>query len=145
MRTEETDVVITGAGPSGSVAAALLRQKGHRVMVLEREAFPRFSIGESLLPQSMVYLEEAGLLADVEQAGFQHKNGASFCWRGALTDFDFRDRWGEGWSTTYQVERARFDDVLARGAARAGAEVRFRHEVTALDLPSARGRQLGSP
>ncbi len=140
MRTEETDVVVTGAGPSGSVAAALLRQKGHRVMVLEREAFPRFSIGESLLPQSMVYLEEAGLLRDVMEAGFQHKNGASFCWRGALTDFDFRDRWGEGWSTTYQVERARFDDVLARGAARAGADVRFRHEVTALELPSRPGQ-----
>ena len=96
MRRETADVVITGAGPSGAVAAALLRKKGHHVVVIEKETFPRFSIGESLLPQTMTYLEEAGLLRDVVEAGFQYKNGASFCWQGRITDFDFRDKFTEG-------------------------------------------------
>ena len=76
------DVLIIGAGPSGASAASLLRQYGYQVLVLERQHFPRFSIGESLLPQSMVFLEEAGLLDAVNQAapefGFQFKNGAAF-------------------------------------------------------------------
>ncbi|MFL6676849.1 MAG: NAD(P)/FAD-dependent oxidoreductase, partial [Burkholderiaceae bacterium] len=80
MTLESTDVLIVGAGPAGSVAAAFLRQQGRRVLVLEREQFPRFSIGESLLPQSMEYIEAAGMLRDVVEAGFQFKNGAAFAW-----------------------------------------------------------------
>ncbi|MBO6904625.1 MAG: tryptophan 7-halogenase, partial [Parvibaculum sp.] len=72
------DVVIIGAGPAGSVAAALLASAGFEVEVLERAHFPRFSIGESLLPQAMEWLAEADLLRDVVEAGFQHKNGAIF-------------------------------------------------------------------
>lgn len=136
MRVEQTDVVITGAGPSGAIAAGLLRKQGHKVMVLERETFPRFSIGESLLPQTMEYIEEAGMLQDVVEAGFQFKNGASFSWRDARTEFDFRDKFSEGWGTTYQVERAKFDKVLADAAQRQGADVRYRHEVTAVDVSS---------
>ena len=132
MRTETTDVLIVGAGPAGAVAAAFLRQQGRRVLMLEREQFPRFSIGESLLPQSMEYIEKSGLLRDVVEAGFQYKNGASFAWGERSTDFDFREKFSEGWGTTYQVQRALFDQVLARGAERMGAELRFRHEVTAM-------------
>ena len=69
LATERTQVLIVGAGPAGSVAAALLRKQGREVLMLEREQFPRFSIGESLLPQSMEYIEEAGLLRDVVEAG----------------------------------------------------------------------------
>jgi flavin-dependent dehydrogenase len=134
MRTEEASVVITGAGPSGAVAAAMLRKRGHQVLVLERETFPRFSIGESLLPQTMAYLEEAGMLQDVVEAGFQFKNGASFTRGDRRTDFDFRDKFTPGWGTTYQVQRARFDKVLADAAQRMGAEIRYRHEVTAVDV-----------
>ncbi len=134
MRTESTDVLITGAGPSGAICAGILRKHNHRVMVLEKETFPRFSIGESLLPQTMAYIEEAGMLKDVVEAGFQHKNGASFSWRGRFTDFDFRDKFSPGWGTTYQVQRARFDKVLADAAHRMGAEVRYRHEVTHVDV-----------
>ncbi|MQS10611.1 NAD(P)-binding protein, partial [Streptomyces sp. IF17] len=75
---ERTEILIIGAGPAGSVAAAMLRQQGRQVLMLERQQFPRFSIGESLLPQSMEYIEAAGLLQDVVEAGFQHKNGAAF-------------------------------------------------------------------
>lgn len=134
MRVEETQVVITGAGPSGAVAAGLLRKQGHDVIVLERETFPRFSIGESLLPQSMAYIEEAGMLRDVVEAGFQYKNGASFSWGGRVTEFDFRDKFSQGWGSTYQVQRARFDKVLADAAQRMGADVRYRHEVTQVDV-----------
>lgn len=133
MKVERTEVLIIGAGPAGSVAAAMLRQQGRQVLMLEREQFPRFSIGESLLPQSMEYIQAAGLLQDVVEAGFQYKNGAAFVRGERHTEFDFRDKFSPGWGTTYQVQRANFDDVLARGAGRMGAQLRFRHEVLAVE------------
>ncbi|WP_454872499.1 NAD(P)/FAD-dependent oxidoreductase [Paraburkholderia xenovorans] len=126
------DVVIIGAGPAGAVAAALLRKVGRSVVVLERQHFPRFSIGESLLPQSMAYLEEAGMLQAVVEAGFQYKNGAHFIYRDKSSAFDFRDKHSPGWGTTYQVERAVFDDILIRCAAQQGADARFGHTVRAV-------------
>ncbi|NOK09945.1 NAD(P)/FAD-dependent oxidoreductase [Corallococcus exercitus] len=134
MKTESADILIIGAGPAGSVAAGLLRKQGREVLVLEREQFPRFSIGESLLPQSMQYIEEAGFLQDVVEAGFQFKNGAAFERSGRYTDFDFRDKFSPGWGTTYQVQRGHFDHVLAQAAERKGATVRFRHEVLTVDF-----------
>ncbi|WP_244137129.1 NAD(P)/FAD-dependent oxidoreductase [Burkholderia pyrrocinia] len=131
------DVAIIGAGPAGAVAAALLRKAGRSVLVLERQHFPRFSIGESLLPQSMAYLAEAGMLQAVVQAGFQYKNGAHFIWQDKSSAFDFRDKHTPGWGTTYQVERAVFDDILIRCAAEQGAEVRFGHTVLAMHTGSA--------
>ena len=128
-RMEQTEVLIVGAGPSGAVAAGLLRKQGRQVLVIEKESFPRFSIGESLLPQSMAYIEEAGMLQDVVEAGFQYKNGAAFVRGERTTEFDFRDKFSQGWGTTYQVQRADFDHVLVKGAERMGAEVRYRHEV----------------
>jgi len=133
----EVETLIIGAGPAGAVAAAMLRQRGRAVLVIEREQFPRFSIGESLLPQSMEYIEQAGLLRDVVEAGFQYKNGASFMWGDRQTAFDFRDKFSPGWGTTYQVQRANFDKVLADGAARLGADVRYRHEL--IELQPAHG------
>lgn len=131
---EQTEILIICAGPSGAVAAGLLRKQGRKVLILERETFPRFSIGESLLPQSMQYLEEAGMLQDVVEAGFQYKNGAAFAKGDMRTEFDFRDKFTPGWGTTYQVQRANFDKVLADAAEKAGAEIRYRHTVTAVDV-----------
>jgi flavin-dependent dehydrogenase len=133
LAMERTQVLIVGAGPAGSVAAAMLRKQGREVVMLEREQFPRFSIGESLLPQSMEYIEAAGLLRDVVEAGFQHKNGATFVRGERQTEFDFRDRFSPGWGTTYQVQRADFDHLLAKGAQRMGADLRFGHEVLAVE------------
>lgn len=142
MKIETAEILIVGAGPAGSVAAALLRQQGRQVLVIEREQFPRFSIGESLLPQSMAYLEQAGMLQAVVEAGFQFKNGAAFMRDGCYTDFDFRDKHSEGWGTTYQVQRANFDHILAKEAERFGAEVRYRHEV--LDIALGQGANGGA-
>ena len=137
MKHTAVDVVIIGAGPAGAVAAALLRRAGRSVLVLERQHFPRFSIGESLLPQSMAYLEEAGMLQAVVEAGFQYKNGAHFVYRDQSSSFDFRDKHSAGWGTTYQVERAVFDDILIRCAAQQGADVRFGHTVQAVHTEGA--------
>ncbi|WP_434107034.1 NAD(P)/FAD-dependent oxidoreductase [Paraburkholderia caffeinilytica] len=136
------DVAIIGAGPAGAVAAALLRRAGRSVLVLERQHFPRFSIGESLLPQSMAYLEEAGMLQAVVEAGFQYKNGAHFVYRDKTSAFDFRDKHSPGWGTTYQVERAVFDDILIRRAAEQGADVRFGHTVRAMQTGENGNRPL---
>jgi flavin-dependent dehydrogenase len=108
--------------------------------VLEREQFPRFSIGESLLPQSMQYLEEAGMLRVVDAAGFQLKNGAAFLRGAQYTSFDFHDKFSPGWSTTYEVPRARFDHLLALEAERQGAAIRYGHQVLAVDLEGVRPR-----
>ncbi len=142
LEVESVEIVIVGAGPAGSVAAALLRQQGREVLVIEREQFPRFSIGESLLPQSMAYLEQAGMLQAVVEAGFQFKNGAAFMRNGCYTHFDFRDKHSQGWGTTYQVQRADFDHLLAKEAERFGAQVRYRHEVldVALEQPGGGSR-----
>jgi len=134
LRTEHVEILIIGAGPAGSVAAGLLRQQGREVLMLEKEQFPRFSIGESLLPQSMQFIEQAGMLQAVVEAGFQYKNGAAFARDGRHTQFDFRDKFSEGWGTTYQVQRADFDKVLADEAERMGATVRYRHEVLSVDV-----------
>ena len=136
MRTDTTEILIIGAGPAGSVAAGFLRQQGRRVLIIEKEQFPRFSIGESLLPPSMEYIQAAGMLQAVVEAGFQYKNGAAFARGDKHTSFDFRKKFSEGWGTTYQVQRADFDKVLADCAEKAGAEVRYRHEVTAIDVES---------
>ena len=138
MKTVE--VLIIGAGPAGSVAAALLRQQGRQVLMLEREQFPRFSIGESLLPQSMEYLEEGGMLRAVVEAGFQFKNGTAFAPGEQYTEFDFGEKYSPGWSTTYQVPRARFDHLLALQAEAQGAEVSYRHEVVGIDIDGNRPR-----
>ncbi|MEJ6584178.1 MAG: tryptophan 7-halogenase, partial [Crocinitomicaceae bacterium] len=94
---KDFDVVIIGAGPAGSIAAARLLQDRLSVLVLEKTEFPRFVIGESLLPQSMDYLEKAGLLKAVETQNFQLKTGVAFYHDNKICDFFFKDRFSEGW------------------------------------------------
>lgn len=130
----ETDVLIIGAGPAGTLAAALLQREGFRVLIVEQQVFPRFVIGESLLPSSMTLLAEAGLLAAVEQQHFLLKTGAVFLRGGDECNFDFANRLGTGPNYAYQVPRADFDQALAAAVAARGVEVRFQHSVTAVDL-----------
>src|SRR6185369_4468907 len=137
-RTFVTDVLIIGAGPSGAVAATFLAQKGYDVLVLERQKFPRFSIGESLLANSAQILHEAGMLDAVMQRSFQFKNGAAFAWGDVYTDFNFVDKVTAGYPFTFQVPRAEFDQVLANEAARYGAKVRYEVEITGVDISGER-------
>ncbi|WP_028773450.1 NAD(P)/FAD-dependent oxidoreductase [Shewanella waksmanii] len=131
------DVAIIGAGPSGSVAASLLHQQGKQVIVIEKQHFPRFSIGESLLPCCMNVLEQANLIEAVNQAGFQFKNGAAFNSQGRYTEFDFTDKFSVGHGTTFQVERGSFDKLLADTAAEQGVNIRYGHSVEQIDLQGA--------
>ncbi|MDO4694020.1 MAG: NAD(P)/FAD-dependent oxidoreductase [Eikenella sp.] len=134
MMTEQFDVLVIGAGPAGAVAAALLNKQGFSVCVLEKQHFPRFVIGESLLPHCMEFLQEAGFLPAVEaEAGFQFKNGAAFTWGKRYTYFDFTDKFSPGPGTTFQVRRAVFDKILIDEAAKQGVEVRFGEALTAFD------------
>jgi len=127
---ENVDVVIIGAGPSGSVASALLNKQGYDVLVLEQAHFPRFSIGESLLPQSMAFLEEAGFMEAVQAHGFQFKNGAVFSHGNRYDAFDFTEKFSPGWGTTFQVQRDAFDKILADEAEKQGVTILYGQTVT---------------
>ncbi len=123
------DVLIIGAGPAGSLAAAFLCRAGYSVSVFERETFPRFSIGESLLPQSMEFLEKAGALPSIQKAGFQPKNGAAFQCGKDHCFINFDEKSASGWSETFEVQRAPFDKLLSDYTATCGARVHFQHTI----------------
>ncbi|WP_158774587.1 NAD(P)/FAD-dependent oxidoreductase [Cobetia sp. L2A1] len=121
----EKEVIIIGAGPAGAAAAAWLARAGHAVRVLERSHFPRFSIGESLLPRCMQHLTACGLMPYAAAGGYQPKTGAAFTRRGEHRHIDFRDKFSDGPGTTWQIERADFDQRLIEGAREYGAKVEF--------------------
>jgi flavin-dependent dehydrogenase len=126
------DVAIIGGGPAGSTAAALLASAGRRVIMFERERFPRFHIGESLLPFSMKAFTRLGLHEKFLRAGFMKKFGGEIF--GACseigTKFYFKDGYGSQTDHAYQVTRGDFDKVMLDHAAECGAEV---HEETSVD------------
>src|SRR5437867_2282310 len=125
MSTAMYDVAIIGGGPAGSTAAALLARAGRRVVVFEREKFPRFHIGESLLPFSMKAFTRLGLHEKFLHAGFLKKFGGEIF--GACSDqgtkFYFKDGYRSKTDHAYQVTRGDFDKVLLDHAAECGAEV----------------------
>lgn len=127
---ETFDVLVIGAGPAGCIAASILNKQGFKVKIIEKEKFPRFVIGESLLPRVMDNLEEAGLLEAVKKAGFQEKFGAKFVKGNDTCDFDFSNQFSKGWTWTWQVPRGQFDKILADTAASMGVSVEYQMEVT---------------
>ncbi|KPA92457.1 MULTISPECIES: NAD(P)/FAD-dependent oxidoreductase [Pseudomonas] len=131
---ERREVLVIGAGPSGAIAAALLKRNGHDVLIVERQHFPRFSIGESLLSHCLDFVEEAGMLDAVNAAGFQLKNGAAFAWGERYSAFDFGKTFSNGKPTTFQVQRADFDKLLADQAALQGVEIRYGEEIVGADF-----------
>ncbi len=135
---ETKQLVIIGAGPAGCIAAALLQNKGHQVLIIEKETFPRFSIGESLLPQCMEFIEQAGMLDAVRAAGFQLKKGAAFIHNEKQSEFCFSEKFTQGFDATFQVQRDKFDQILANEAQRFGVEIRWQQEITAVDFSSAK-------
>src|SRR5882672_5084554 len=136
MKTD-VDVLIIGAGPAGSTTAALLQKEGFRLLVVEKERFPRFVIGESLLPHCMDLLQESDLLESVAEQGFMQKNGAVFFRNRQTCNFDFSAQFTAGWKYTYQVPRADFDKTLADTVAARGVEFLFGHGVTAVVFESS--------
>ncbi|MEP3837845.1 MAG: NAD(P)/FAD-dependent oxidoreductase [Algibacter sp.] len=129
MTDEKVDVLIIGAGPSGCVAAAYLNRNGCDVKVVEKNKFPRFVIGESLLPRCMDHFEEAGLLSCLKAEGYEVKEGARFLKGDVVCNFDFSKKHTKGWDWTWQVPRADFDKVLADELVKQGVDVCFEQEV----------------
>jgi flavin-dependent dehydrogenase len=138
----EPEVIVAGGGPGGAIVAARLAQKGRRVTVLERERFPRFHLGESLLPQSMGALSAVGVLEEVD-ARFLRKHGATFhdSSTGRSVRFDFGDAFHAEYRNAYQVPRDTFDELLLRRAEALGAEVREGWSVTGVRFEE--GRAVG--
>ena len=130
MQNESVDVLVIGAGPAGSVAAAIVKKYGLNVKMVEKMKFPRFVIGESLLPRSMEAFEDAGFLQAIKQKGFQEKFGAKFVQGDKICDFNFSDQFTAGWSWTWQVPREDFDLLLADEIQKMGIPLEFETGVT---------------
>mgnify|MGYP003108840895 CR=1 FL=1 len=130
----KVDVLVIGAGPSGCVASAYLHQQGLNVKVVEKTTFPRFVIGESLLPRCMDHFEEVGLIDALKAANFEIKRGARFMKGDVVCNFDFSDKHSEGWDWTWQVPRADFDAILANEVEKMGVNISFEHEVVAVEI-----------
>jgi flavin-dependent dehydrogenase len=124
------DVLVIGGGPGGSTVATMLARKGHQVVLLERERFPRHHIGESLLPASIPVLEELGVLPAIQQAGFLPKWGATMVWGREHTPWSwyFRET-NQKHPHAYQVWRPLFDQLLLENSRAHGVEVREGHTV----------------
>src|SRR5205085_5510994 len=130
------DVAIIGGGPAGSTAATLLARAGRKVVVFEREKFPRFHIGESLLPFSMKAFRRMDLLDKFERAGFLRKYGGEFfsaCGNEGVK-FYFKDAYKSQTDHSYQVTRSDFDKLLLDHARESGADVREQTAVKRVDF-----------
>jgi len=131
VRSPDCDVIVVGAGPAGSSAALALARRGWRVVVFERERFPRFHIGESLLATVNECFDELGLTDRIRDAGFPQKLGASLAthekYTGRVVDFTTCKEVRRG--QTWQVCREKFDYILLQAVRDAGADVREAHRV----------------
>src|SRR6059036_975895 len=136
MNGETTyDTLIIGAGPAGSAAAAVLAERGNRVLVLEREKFPRYHIGESLLPFTFQPLQRLGLIDKMRQSAFVKKYSVQFVSPSgkASQPFYFYTRYDRDTvAQTWQVLRSEFDVMLLNNAREKGATVKEQVTVTEL-------------
>jgi flavin-dependent dehydrogenase len=126
----DVDVVVVGGGPAGSTTASFLQTMGHRVLVLERERFPRHHIGESMIAATIDVLEELGLGEKLAEADFPIKSGGCFIWGETHEPWCIRFEEVAGRPTSYQVKRDVFDTILLDHSAELGVDVRQEHRVT---------------
>lgn len=143
MKTEEFDVVVAGGGPAGSTLAALVAMQGHRVLILEKEQFPRYQIGESLLPSTVHgVLKLTGAADKIAEAGFTLKRGGTLRWGSSpepwTFSFSVSSKIAGRTSFAYQVERMKFDQILLENARRVGVEVREQCSVSGVIEESGR-------
>ncbi len=145
------DAIVIGGGPAGSGVATYLAREGRRVLVLERERFPREHVGESLLPGVLPYLDALGARDLVESAGFERKDGQTLVWGSDRTTWDIDFRELDVYPYSFFVERARFDQILLEHARASGATVREERVVTSVVFEKGRavgvvhrGRERGS-
>ncbi len=122
---QQTDVAVIGGGPAGSTTAALVAQQGHRVTLFEREAFPRFHIGESLMPETYWVFQRLGVLDRLKTSHFVRKHSVQFISDSgrASQPFYFDDHRPHESSVTWQVLRSEFDKLLLDNARQCGADV----------------------
>jgi halogenation protein CepH len=142
---EQADVIVAGGGPGGSTLATLVAMAGHHVVLLEKEKFPRYQIGESLLPSTVHGIcRLTGVADELAKAGFTKKRGGTFRW-GANPEpwtfaFSISPKMTGETSYAYQVERSKFDQILLDHARHTGVDVREQHTVTGVIDDSDRVR-----
>ncbi len=142
-KVENFDVVVIGGGPGGSTVSTILAMQNHRVLLLERDTFPRYQIGESLLPATIHGVcKILGLSEELKKAGFVRKLGGTFRWGTNPTPWTFAFSTASTIAApkayAYQVERAKFDNLLLRNASHNGVDVRERHSVKSLVFENGR-------
>lgn len=137
------DVIVMGAGPGGAVSAALIAQAGHSVLLLDRSEFPRFHVGESLIPETYWTLERLGLLDQLEASNFPRKHSVQFVSDGhkESAPFYFEDYNPHECSVTWQVERGIFDKMLTDKAVENGTV--FRTDASVMDVLFDGDRAVG--
>ena len=130
------DVIVIGGGPAGTTAATLLAQQGLSVTLLERERFPRFQIGESLLPYNNDLFERLGVTGQLTEGDYFPKYGAYFVTGDGAHGYRFRfdQRLRDPYRRSFQVKRSEFDHLLLRNAEKHGVDVRQETPVTSVDL-----------
>ena len=131
---EFVDVLVIGAGPSGCVSSCYLHNNGAKVKVVEKTKFPRLVVGESLIPRAMEHFHEAGLFDALDKMNFEKKPGARFIRGEEVCDFDFSQNYTEGWTWTWQVPRADFDNTMAQEVIRKGIDLEFESEVIDIEF-----------